>query len=129
MMKRITRTQAIKELTEETLQYYLEHAEMELRNFIQFGTIGFEDLSNEELADEYMEVFGEEVEIADVKVFRSTVELAQYVYDEYTLNEFIRLLDNIRLGATEGTMLEKLVSYHGSVNRLGKNYYELKIED
>ena len=128
-MKRITRTQAIKELTEETLQYYLEHAEMELRNFIQFGTIGFEDLSNEELADEYTEVFGEEVEIADVKVFKSTVALAQYVYDEYTFKEFMELLDNIRLGATEGTMLEKLVSYHGSVNRLGKNYYELKIED
>ena len=128
-MKRITRTQAIEELTEETLQYYMEHAEMELRNFIQFGTIGFEDISNEELADEYTEVFGEEVEIADVKVFRSTVELAQYVYDEYTLNEFIRLLDTIRLGALEGTMLEKLVSYHHSVNRLGKNYYELKLED
>ena len=128
-MKRITRTQAIEELTEETLQYYLEHAEMELRNFIQFGTIGFEDLSNEELADEYMEVFGEEVEIANVKVFKSTVSLAQYVYDEYTFKEFMELLDNIRLGATEGTMLEKLVSYHGSVNRLGKNYYELKIED
>ena len=127
-MKRITRTQAIEELTEETLQYYLEHAEMELRNFIQFGTIGFEDLSNEELADEYTEVFGEEVEIADVKVFRSTVELAQYVYDEYTLNEFIRLLDNIRLGATEGTMLEKLVSHHNLVRKID-NYYELKIED
>jgi|SRR5699024_5333598 len=128
-MKRITRTQAIEELTEEMFQYYLEHPEVGLRHLIQFGGIGFEDFSNDDLAAEYTEVFGEEVEIADVKVFKSTVSLAQYVYDEYTLNEFIGLLDNIRLGATEGTMLEKLVSYHGSVNRLGKNYYEFKLED
>ena len=128
-MKRITRTQAIEELTEETLRGHLDHPEFGLRHFIQFGVIGFEDFSNEELADEYTEFFGEDVEIADVKVFKSTVELAQYVYDEYTLNEFIRLLDTIRLGALEGTMLEKVVSYHHSVTRLGKNYYELKLED
>ena len=128
-MKRITRTQAIEELTEDTLRGHLDLPESSLRHFIQFGVIGFEDFSNEELAAEYMEFFGEEVEIADVKVFKSTVELAQYVYDEYTLNEFIRLLDTIRLGALEGTMLEKVVSYHHSVTRLGKNYYELKLED
>lgn len=127
-MKRITRTQAIEELTEETLRHYLEHAESELRHFIQFGVIGFEDLSNEGLAAEYMEIFGEEVEIVNVKVFNSTVSLAKYVYDEYTLNEFIELLGNIRLGVTEGTMLEKLVSYHNLVRKID-NHYELKLED
>lgn len=61
-MKRITRTQAIEELTTEALQYYLEHLEI-LEQSIELGSIGFGNLSNEELVLEYMEVFEEEVEI------------------------------------------------------------------
>lgn len=61
-MERITRTQAIEKLTEETLQYYLGHQEI-LRESIQFGNIGFEALSNEELVLEYTQAFEEEVEI------------------------------------------------------------------
>ena len=61
-MESITRKQAIEKLTEETLQYYLGHPEI-LRESIQFGNIGFEALSNEELVLEYTQAFEEEVEI------------------------------------------------------------------
>lgn len=61
-MESITRKQAIEKLTEETLQYYLGHLEI-LRESIQFGNIGFEALSNEELVLEYTQAFEEEVEI------------------------------------------------------------------
>lgn len=60
-MKRITRTQAIEELTEETFQYHLNNPEIGLRYYIQFGNIGFADLSNEDLVAEYNEVFDENV--------------------------------------------------------------------